>query len=222
MIRILHLDGDLDHHEWTRHQLAKLARDVELVRIPDLDQALLSLNSGDFQCILTDDQQPGVPIQEIASEIYSVNAGITIIAMTDRDLIDGDSGVEALLEGVEFVPFGSYEVLLEFIRGAEKKAGTEARTASSTAPAATRNKETELLNRLSRREAEVLLLIARGNSNKEIAYELGISYHTVVNHVRNLFEKLEVHNRTEATRIALRNRESVAGPLGMGLPDKIM
>lgn len=50
---------------------------------------------------------------------------------------------------------------------------------------------------LSRREREVLLLLAKGISNERIAEELVISYHTVRAHVRNIYGKLEVHNRQE-------------------------
>jgi len=51
---------------------------------------------------------------------------------------------------------------------------------------------------LSNRETEVLNLIARGYSRKEIASLLGLSRHTVVSHIRHIYEKLEVHSRNEA------------------------
>ena len=43
----------------------------------------------------------------------------------------------------------------------------------------------------------MLLLLAKGLSNERIAEELVISYHTVRAHVRNIYGKLEVHNRQE-------------------------
>jgi len=55
----------------------------------------------------------------------------------------------------------------------------------------------ELAN-LTRREEEVLALLGKGQPDKEIADHLRISAHTVHGHVRNIFEKLGVHNRTEA------------------------
>ncbi len=51
---------------------------------------------------------------------------------------------------------------------------------------------------LTDREREVLDHIARGRINKEIADRLGISIHTVDNHIRHIFEKLHVQTRTEA------------------------
>jgi two-component system NarL family response regulator len=57
---------------------------------------------------------------------------------------------------------------------------------------------------LSARELEVLGLIARGMRNKEIAASLGISEETVVVHIRHLFAKLGVNDRTAALGVAVR------------------
>jgi DNA-binding NarL/FixJ family response regulator len=51
---------------------------------------------------------------------------------------------------------------------------------------------------LSAREQEVLALIAQGASNRTIAHELYLSVDTVKTHVRNVFQKLGVSNRTQA------------------------
>ena len=51
---------------------------------------------------------------------------------------------------------------------------------------------------ISRREHEVLDLLARGNTNQEISEALSISPHTVKTHVYNLFKKIQVSNRLEA------------------------
>jgi DNA-binding NarL/FixJ family response regulator len=53
-------------------------------------------------------------------------------------------------------------------------------------------------NELSSRESEVLALVARGSTNPEIAGELKVSENTVRFHLKNIFEKLNVTNRTEA------------------------
>lgn len=59
-------------------------------------------------------------------------------------------------------------------------------------------------NELSPREYEVLQLIGRGRSNKEIASDLGITEDTVKRHVTNLLAKLRVVDRTQATTEAIR------------------
>lgn len=57
-------------------------------------------------------------------------------------------------------------------------------------------------HRLSARELEVLRLVAAGKSNREIAWTLVISEHTVARHVQNIFAKLGVSSRASATAFA--------------------
>jgi DNA-binding CsgD family transcriptional regulator len=56
---------------------------------------------------------------------------------------------------------------------------------------------------LSPRQAEVLRLIAEGRSNKEIAEQLVLSLRTVERHVADLYTKLDIRNRAEATAFAM-------------------
>jgi DNA-binding NarL/FixJ family response regulator len=56
---------------------------------------------------------------------------------------------------------------------------------------------------LSPREVEVLELIAQGKRNKEIGDSLGITQETVQTHIKRLFTKLDVHDRTAAVMVAL-------------------
>jgi RNA polymerase sigma factor (sigma-70 family) len=56
---------------------------------------------------------------------------------------------------------------------------------------------------LTRREREILALVAEGMTNAEIAARLWISSGTVRRHLQNAFAKLEVHTRTAAVRAAI-------------------
>jgi two-component system NarL family response regulator len=56
---------------------------------------------------------------------------------------------------------------------------------------------------LTSRELEVLKMLAKGPTNKQIGHALGISDNTVRNHVNSIIEKLEVSDRTEAATIAI-------------------
>jgi two-component system nitrate/nitrite response regulator NarL len=58
---------------------------------------------------------------------------------------------------------------------------------------------------LSRRELEVLQLVARGTSVEDIASQLGLSHHTVRNHIRNITGKLGVHSKLEAVARGLQS-----------------
>lgn len=57
--------------------------------------------------------------------------------------------------------------------------------------------------RLTDRETEVLRLVAKGLSYKQIAQRLVVSHRTVQNHVQNTLGKLQLHNRVELTRYAI-------------------
>ncbi len=67
------------------------------------------------------------------------------------------------------------------------------------------------IDELSDREKEILGLVATGVSNKEISQELVISINTVKVHLRNIYQKLDVASRTEATYVAIQ--------AGLILPD---
>jgi len=58
---------------------------------------------------------------------------------------------------------------------------------------------------MTRREIEVLKLLAEGLFNKEIAYKLSISEKTVKNHVSSIFKKIGVSDRTQAAVYAIKN-----------------
>jgi DNA-binding NarL/FixJ family response regulator len=73
-------------------------------------------------------------------------------------------------------------------------AGPEADTADDGEPGTPR---------LTGRETEVLRLVAKGMSYKQIAQRLGLSHRTVQNHVQNTLGKLHLHNRVELTRYAI-------------------
>jgi DNA-binding CsgD family transcriptional regulator len=58
---------------------------------------------------------------------------------------------------------------------------------------------------LSQRESQVIALLAAGRENAEMAAQLGVSVHTIERHVANIFLKLGVRNRAEATAWAHRH-----------------
>ncbi len=57
---------------------------------------------------------------------------------------------------------------------------------------------------LSRREVEVLRLIAVGSSNRQIAHDLFLSPRTVERHIANIYLKIDVHTKAEASAYARR------------------
>ena len=65
--------------------------------------------------------------------------------------------------------------------------------------------EAQIAPRLTERELEVIKVLARGKSNKEIAWSLGISEKTVRNHASNIYKKLHIFDRTQAVIYAIRH-----------------
>lgn len=84
--------------------------------------------------------------------------------------------------------------LVQGVRGAPPKASTEA-----AAPAVVASE----LNKLSPREREILVLVARGQSNKEIARTLDLAESTVKIHVQNVLRKLGLTSRVQAAVFAV-------------------
>jgi DNA-binding CsgD family transcriptional regulator len=76
-----------------------------------------------------------------------------------------------------------------------------AETAVVTAMMQQKSKDTRLLN-LTTREMEILQLMTTGQTTRDIAKRLGIAPLTARNHMHNMFEKLEVHSKSEAVSFA--------------------
>ena len=68
-----------------------------------------------------------------------------------------------------------------------------------------RDVEKDKLESLTKREKEILIQVASGMSNKEIAINLDISERTVKNHISNIFKKIDVSDRTQAAVFAIKN-----------------
>lgn len=68
-----------------------------------------------------------------------------------------------------------------------------------------RDADKEKLERLTKRELEVLVEMASGMFNRDIALNLNISERTVKNHISNIFKKIDVADRTQAAVFAIKN-----------------
>lgn len=111
---------------------------------------------------------------------------------------------EGLLNTVHAVHRGSYVVHGEVMTAEEAAAWVEQRVGRYAAYPA-EDLAPEPLTPLSPREMEILELVTRGASNKEIAFRLNISQQTVKNHMTAILRKLRVDDRTQAAVYALRH-----------------
>ena len=115
--------------------------------------------------------------------------GYVLKTMASAQLI---FAIDEVLNGKVYLPSALSSRFFEYFQRSFK---TETQTAN----------EENLLNYLTAREEEVLDLLTQGNNYKGIAGKLFISETTVKTHVNNIFQKLQVNDRTQAVLYALNN-----------------
>ncbi len=118
-----------------------------------------------------------------------VKAGATGYLLKDADSTQIAKAIRAVAHGESLIhPTVASKILTEFSLLAQGKG----------------RKPGRLEHDLTDREITVLRLVAEGKTNKEIANDLDLSEKTVKNHVRNIFHKLHVYDRTQAAIHAIR------------------
>ncbi|MFJ6213908.1 response regulator [Streptomyces sp. NPDC092296] len=164
------------------------------------------------QVLVLDLNLPGLPGVEVCREVVGHAPGVRVLVLSasgeHADVLEAvksgatgylvkSAGREELLDAVRctaagdpvFTPGLAGLVLGEFRRLAAEPAPTDARTPAPP--------------RLTARETEVLRLVAKGLSYRQIADRLVLSHRTVQNHVQNTLGKLQLHNRVELVRYAI-------------------
>jgi len=171
------------------------------------DEALARFPAARPQVVVLDLQIPGPNGVEVTSRVVEVDPSARVLILSasgeQADVLEavkaGATGYlvksasrEELLDAVRrvaagdtvFTPGLAGLVLGEFRRMAE--------------PASSLGE-----SQLTERETEVLKMVAKGLSYKQIAERLVLSHRTVQNHVQNTLRKLHMHNRVELTRFAI-------------------
>jgi DNA-binding NarL/FixJ family response regulator len=130
--------------------------------------------------------------------LSAVRAGASgfLLKDTDPDLLV--SAVRAVHRGDSLVDPASTRVLLERCVELERQVGSGA---TDAAPAAA-GRWTGLLGQLSEREREILVWMARGLSNRDLAAKLFVSETTVKTHVSSVLSKLGLSSRVQAVVVA--------------------
>ena len=112
-----------------------------------------------------------------------IRAGVNGYLLKDSDSVDIVKAIRSIYKGESMIhPYIAKKVLRELSQKEERKKEEAAGGA----------------HRLSAREIDVLQRVATGKTNKEIAGDLTLSEKTIKNHVRNIFHKMQVFDRTEA------------------------
>ena len=153
-------------------------------------------------CVLLDVLLPGVTGYAVCRELRDEHGdALPIIFVTGERTEPGDRVAGLLLGADDYVikPFDPDELLAR-VRRMIMRSGFGNR--NGVTPGNSFD--------LTRREREILVLLADGLSQKTIAAEFGISSKTVATHIQRILGKLRVHSRAEAVAVA--HREGLARP----------
>jgi DNA-binding NarL/FixJ family response regulator len=208
MVRVMVVD---DHPMWREGVCRDLAAaGYEVVAATgEGRQAVRIAAAARPDVVILDLQLPDVSGVEVINGLRAEAPGVRILMLSasgeQQDVLDAvkagaagyllkSAGLPEFLEAVSrtaagdtvFTPGLAGLVLGEFRRLAIEPSGPDAATP-----------------KLTERETEVLRLVAKGLSYRQIAERLVLSHRTVQNHVQNTLGKLQLHNRVELTRYAI-------------------
>ncbi len=150
--------------------------------------------------VLMDINLPGIDGIECILTLKAPHPAIQFIMLTIFE--DTDAVFNSLSAGAsgyllkQTTPARLLEAIQDVHRGGSPMTGEIARKVVQSFHNLSSN--INLIHRLTKREEEILGLLARGYLYKEIAAKLFISVETVRTHIRNIYEKLQVRTRTEA------------------------
>ncbi len=199
-IRILIADDHPVVRTGLRGMLASQA-DFEVVgEANDGAQAVQLVTSTQPAVVLMDLRMPGTDGVSAIRQIAAQQPGVQVLVLTTYD---SDADILPAIEA------GATSYLLkdtpreDLFRAIRAAARGESVLAPSVAARLMGRMRAPAEEALSAREIEVLALVARGHSNKEIGKQLHISIATVKTHLIHVFDKLDVDDRTAAVTVAL-------------------
>jgi len=212
-MRVLLADDHRLVREGMRGFLERLDDEVAVVEAEAFDEAVAKVESGDdFDLIILDLVMPGMNGLSGLERMHALCPEVPIVLLTGffrRDdvglaLARGADGVipktlggmamvnalKLVIGGEKYVPSRIFAKISPSERGLADETGS---VFGAEGP----------LETLTRRQRDVLLCLMRGATNREIADQLGLKEVTVKVHLKGVYRKLGVANRTQAVRLAL-------------------
>lgn len=203
----------VDDHTLFREGLAELLEHYGTVHVcgiagdPDIAKGLIREHQPDVALI--DLHLPPTDGITLLNELREegINTPVLILTVSDEEE-DMASALRAGARGYLLKNMEPSEVVDAIQRAAR---GETVVASQMTAKLVTlldgkKGKATSLINQLTQRERQILQYLAKGESNKAIAKELGISHDTVKLHVRNILSKLNLTSRVEAAVFAVEQK----------------
>ncbi len=200
-----------DDHSMIREGISQLLELNENIKVigeaANGKECLQLLSRCNADVLLLDINMPEMSGIEVLQAIKMQNYDIKVLMLTIHN------EVEYVLKAVDFgadgyilKDSGSRELFkaVECVYNGERFIQPEL-TPALNSKLISRNTDQALIDELTKREVQVLKLLAEGLFNKEIADMLAISERTVKNHISNIFKKIGVADRTQAAVFAIRN-----------------
>lgn len=207
-----------DDHQLLADALTQLVKeneaDSEVLQADSLDDALEKLDrNGPVEIVLVDYDLPGMDGGQGLSRLrdrhpqvpYAIFSGSEDVRLASSALAGGAAGfipksmsapaffhaIKLMQVGEKFIPAELYENMASRSFGGLVDDDSVARFVAET--------------KLSPRELDVLRALVKGISNREIGEELGVEEVTVKLHLRRIYKKIGVLNRTQAVKMAMAN-----------------
>ena len=207
----------VDDHPMWRDAVARDLTESGFVVVAtagDGEQAVRRAKAAAPDVLVLDLNLPAKPGVQVCKELVGHNPALRVLVLSASG--EHADVLEAVKSGATgyLLKSASTEELLDAVRRtavgdpvftpglAGLVLGEYRRLASEPAPA-DRDTDQPGAPQLTERETEVLRLVAKGLSYKQIAERLVISHRTVQNHVQNTLGKLQLHNRVELVRYAI-------------------
>ena len=201
----------VDDHPVTREglrTLLELSGDEAVIVVGEAssgEEAVAQVLQLEPDVVFMDVRMPGISGIEATKQIRKANPGTKVILIT----IDESRGAisEAIQAGVSgyLLKDASADALLDAARQAiEGRAVIHPQLTKTFIEEVQHADEAPTTTPLSKREKQILQLVANGSTTKEVARDLGISPHTVKTHLERIFEKLGANDRAQAVAIAIR------------------
>ena len=199
-----------DDHSLFRDGITSLleAAGYEVIgQVGDGEQAIDAVQRFEPELILLDISMPRIGGLEALRKIKSDYPHIQVVMLTvSNDDDDLFAAIQAGADGYLLKDLNTNEFisLLEGLEKGEAAIDRKMTTRLMDGYKKLATEDNQVKNRLTNREVELLHLMVDGTSNKGIAEKLFISENTVKYHIRNILQKLDVQNRTEAVGLAIK------------------
>lgn len=183
-----------------------------LLACPDGASALEAIRQTNADIAVLDMSMPRLTglevLQTLEAEMRTTRIVFLTASASDEQIVEAvslgvhgmmlkDAAADALLDCLRIVAAGGRWLASDLVAPAiEREEG--------------RRVEIEKVGALTTRERELVLLVAEGRSNKDIARKIGVTEGTVKIHLHNIYQKLGVANRTAMTTLVLSYRDRIS------------